>query len=210
MDMNSQYPMTIEFGRLIWEKCTIGLAEVDLEGKWLAVNPMLCSLLEYTESELQSRTFQQITHPEDIDDDVYMTNRVKDGVLDFFTMSKRYITKTGQVIWIKLRVDPVKDEEGNVVFFLSQVTPAKHVPMDALERNIVENKSFKIGQFVKSEWKWLITAIIAIVGFAGAIYAERAVNIEKVKHMEEEQKTIKTEVKDMKSDIKKILEKISK
>lgn len=159
-----------EIGRLVWDRCVIGLAEVDLNGRWLAVNPALCDLLEYSESELQARTFQQITHPEDVDDDLNMVRRLKDRRLDHYTMSKRYITKRGRVIWIKLRVDPVTTETGDVVCFLSQIVPSRDVT--AVEKLNLKTGAEKdtLGAFLKREWKWVLVATIAVVTFIAQQY----------------------------------------
>lgn len=133
------------------------MAFVGEDGSWLRVNPTLCELLEYTESELTHRTFQQITHPDDVGDDWHMVDRVKAGSLDWYTMTKRYITKRGHVVWIKLRVDGVHDDDGHLMFFLSQIVPA--TPNDAapvVVDNIGRRMSLgDVARFLKSHWVWL-------------------------------------------------------
>ncbi len=48
----------------------IGMALVSLDGRFMRVNPSLCRLLEYTEDELKEHTFQDITHPDDLESDL--------------------------------------------------------------------------------------------------------------------------------------------
>ena len=53
-----------------FEHAPIGMALVSPEGHWLKVNSELCALLGYSESEMLTRTFQDITHPDDLDADL--------------------------------------------------------------------------------------------------------------------------------------------
>lgn len=108
--------------RILWDNCVIGLAVVDARGNWLQVNPAFCDIVEYTESELLSRTVYSVTHPDDAPHHARMLQQVEQGTKSHYVMSKRLITKTGDVVWITLRVDRVVTD-GEVVHFLSQVQP---------------------------------------------------------------------------------------
>lgn len=155
----------IDIAKTLWDRCVVGLAEVGLNGEWLAVNPALCDLLEYTESELQARTFQQVTHPDDVNDDLEMVHRLQSGQLPTYVMSKRYITKRGRVIWIKLRVDPITDDSGQVVFFLSQIVPAKEIGINDKVNAETGQVRWSLMSFFQNEWKWIVSAAIALVIF---------------------------------------------
>ncbi len=52
--------------RATFEQAAVGVAHVGLDGRWLRVNARLCAMLGYTEAELLSRTFQEVTHPDDL------------------------------------------------------------------------------------------------------------------------------------------------
>jgi PAS domain-containing protein len=45
------------------------VTHVALDGRWLKVPPTLCELLGYTEKELLSGGFKDVTHPEDFEAD---------------------------------------------------------------------------------------------------------------------------------------------
>lgn len=155
-----------DFASVLWDRCVVGLASVGLDGEWIKANPALCDLLEYTESELQSRTFQSITHPDDVNDDVVMLERIRDGRLDHYVMSKRYITKRGSVIWIKLRVHPIRGPDESITFFLSQIVPAKEIGSMGVSINKETGRErFNVVTFFRDEWKWLLAAVIAAIGF---------------------------------------------
>jgi PAS domain S-box-containing protein len=147
---------------VLWEHCLLGLAEVGLNGEWLKVNPCLCNILEYTQSELERKTFQDVTHPDDVNDDVDMVRRVATGNLEEYVMSKRYITKTGKVIWIKLKVNPIT-KDGKVVRFLSQIAPAKSMGTVSPDPSQPTVKSFTAKDFLVKNWKWCASVAFGVV-----------------------------------------------
>jgi PAS domain S-box-containing protein len=107
--------------RNAFEHSAIGMALVSPEGKWLKVNKQVCDLLGYTEDELMCRTFQDITHPEDLDADVAYVGQMLAGELKTYQMEKRYFHKNGQIIWVLLAVSLVRDAQGAPLHFISQI-----------------------------------------------------------------------------------------
>jgi diguanylate cyclase (GGDEF)-like protein/PAS domain S-box-containing protein len=98
-----------------------GMALVGLDGRWLKVNHEICRIVGYSESELLERTFQDITHPEDLDADLALLNEVLDGKRRQYQLRKRYIRSDGRVIWVLLSVSLVLDEAGAPLHFISHV-----------------------------------------------------------------------------------------
>lgn len=105
----------------LWEKSLIGIALVAEDGTFIHANPAFCKITEYVEAELQRKKYQDITHPEDVDADMEMAERTARGHIAGYTMKKRYLTKTGRIVWIVLRVSPVRVKE-RLEFFVSQAS----------------------------------------------------------------------------------------
>ncbi|MEH6434991.1 PAS domain S-box protein [Massilia sp. DD77] len=99
----------------------VGMALVGLRGHWLEVNPSLCRILGYSRGELLATTFQELTHPEDLDGDLSLMHRVLGGELDTYTMEKRYRRVDGRVVWAQLTVSVTRDEDGQPECFIAQV-----------------------------------------------------------------------------------------
>ncbi len=99
----------------------IGVALVLPDGRWLKVNRALCELIGYSEAELLTRTFQDITHPEDLEDDLENMRRIIDGEIDFYQIENRYFHKLGHLVPISLSVSLVRDDQGNPRYFISQI-----------------------------------------------------------------------------------------
>ncbi len=58
----------------------------------------------YSEDELIKLTFQDITHPDDLNTDLSLLQQLIDGEIDRYQLEKRYITKAGSIVWIHLIV----------------------------------------------------------------------------------------------------------
>lgn len=107
--------------RSAFDQAGIGMALVALDGRWLHVNRALCHLVGYTEEELLQRTFQDITHPEDLEVDVEHTQRLIRGEADSYQMQKRYFHRTGKTVWILLTGSIVRDQARQPQFFIAQI-----------------------------------------------------------------------------------------
>lgn len=103
------------------EHSALGMALVSLDGRWLSVNPSVCAIVGYTREELLSLTFQDITHPDDLDADLTMLHDMLDGRLPSYRMEKRYLRKDGSVVWVVLTVSAARDSLGKPKFFVSQL-----------------------------------------------------------------------------------------
>ena len=104
-----------------FEFAAIGMALVSLEGKWLQVNRSLCKITGYSEDELLARTFQDITHPDDLESDLENVRKMLAGEIDTYQMEKRYFHKNGEIVWILLSVSLVRTKSGEPLFFIGQI-----------------------------------------------------------------------------------------
>ncbi len=104
-----------------FETAPHGMALVGTDGRWIMVNRALCRLLGYSEEQLLRIEFQDITHPDDLDDDLELVNRVLAGEMESYQIEKRYIRKDGTVISILLSVVLVRNESGAPVHFVAQI-----------------------------------------------------------------------------------------
>jgi len=99
----------------------IGIALVGVDGSWLQVNKKLCDIVGYTEKELLTLKWQDITHPNDLLSDQYLVDKLLRKEQNTYELEKRYIKKTGEIIPIQLNVAAIKDENNNIRYFISQI-----------------------------------------------------------------------------------------
>ncbi|PSM30966.1 PAS domain-containing sensor histidine kinase, partial [Haliangium sp. UPWRP_2] len=107
--------------RTIFEEASIGLAYVDSDFRLRKVNLALCQFLGYTFEELQSKTFVEITHPEDIDVDAEQAARGFRGEITSYQMEKRYLRKSGEIVWGHLTVTMMHSADGKLVSAIGMV-----------------------------------------------------------------------------------------
>lgn len=107
--------------RLSFDYAAIGMGLVGLDGRWPRVNKSLCQMLGMTETELLAKTFQEITHPDDLELDLKHVNELIEGSISNYHMEKRYFHKLGHIIWINLSGSLVRDEHNKPVHFVSQI-----------------------------------------------------------------------------------------
>ncbi len=104
-----------------FDQAAVGIALVAPDGRWLRVNRKLCGIVGYSQAELLSKTFQDITHPDDLDADLAQVRRMLAGEIDTYAMEKRYLRKDGGAVWINLTASLVMRADGAPDYFISVV-----------------------------------------------------------------------------------------
>lgn len=157
--MESASHVHVETLRRLWKFSRVAAAEVRPDGTFRSVNPRFCQLVGYTESELQARDFQSITHRDDLDTDVEMTSRVLRGDLDQYTMLKRYITKDDKVLGIILHVSAVLTEDGKRDLLLAQAEP-----IEANSDSVMPTIETTLASLIKRNWKQITAGLGTLIG----------------------------------------------
>ena len=104
-----------------FENSNIGMSLVDLDGNWKKVNKSLCTILGYTENELVPMTFEDITHPDDLEYGLELLGELRNNKRESYQMEKRYIHKDGSTVYAILTVTAVRNIDGELSHFISQV-----------------------------------------------------------------------------------------
>lgn len=102
-----------------FEQAAVGIAHVAPDGSWLRVNQKVCDILGYSHEELLTKTFQDITHPDDLDLDLGYVSQMLAGTIRSYAIEKRYIRKDGAIVWANLTVGLVFRADETPAFFVS-------------------------------------------------------------------------------------------
>ena len=104
--------------RTTFEHAPVGIDHVDPGGRWLCVNQRLCDILGYTREELLALTFQDITFAADLPLDLERMGQALRGEIATYEMEKRYVRKSGELLWCRLTVSLVRNPDGTPKYFI--------------------------------------------------------------------------------------------
>ncbi|MEI9866633.1 MAG: PAS domain S-box protein [Limisphaerales bacterium] len=120
--------------RRAFDDAPIGMALVNVDGRWLSVNPAICAMIGYSEGELLKTNFQSITHPEDLETDLALMRQLLAGEIRDYKMEKRYLQKDAQIMHALLTVSLVRDAEKRPLYFVAQILNITADKQRAIER----------------------------------------------------------------------------
>ena len=126
-----------ELFRTSFENATAGVSLVGLDGKFNRLNDKLAEILGYSREELQQLTFNQVTHPEDRQIGAELISQMVSGKINNATFEKRYIHKTGKIIWVFLSVGIVRKDSGEPLYFVTytqDITESKQAHQEIQQR----------------------------------------------------------------------------
>ena len=123
--------------RATFEHAAIGAAQVGIDGRWLRVNRRLGEIVGYEPEELLQTTFQDITHPDDLEGDLALVRRLLEDELQTYTMEKRYLRKDGSSVWVNLTVSLVRDASGEPAYFIAVVEDISERKKTEEERDLL-------------------------------------------------------------------------
>jgi PAS domain S-box-containing protein len=92
-----------------------------LDGKWLKVPSTLCTLLEFTEEELLNTDFQSVTHPDDVSVELDELQTLLNGTKKSFALEKRYVSRSGNIIWVYINCSVVLDSDYKPLHFVTYI-----------------------------------------------------------------------------------------
>ena len=138
--------------RRTFDQSPIGAAMLSLDWTFLRANEAFCNLTGYEEEELLGTHIIRLTHPDDVEDAQTRSAKLRSGEIDYYELDKRYIHKTGAVVWVHLSAALVRDASGNPIYYLPMV-------QDITERKEAEANLAR----TKARLKTLMTSAPAVI-----------------------------------------------
>ncbi|OQW91392.1 MAG: hypothetical protein BWK79_16985, partial [Beggiatoa sp. IS2] len=159
----------------IFDEAATGIVQTDLTGKILDSNKAMQLLLDYSEEELQDRLLKELVHPEDIEIDKLMSEKMLSGGHNSYTTSKRYHDKYGNVVWTNQSCSIVRDTKNPfIISMIEDITERKCAEQARLEaekkyRDIFENAIEGIFQCTPTGYFLSVNpAFVKMLGYSSA------------------------------------------
>src|ERR1700730_11476977 len=169
-----------ELFQYLFEQASLGIAVEDLEGKILLANPALCSMLGYRANELCGMNCSQFANPEDSQDDWALIQQLRAGVINQYSLEKRYLRRDGTQLWGRLNVSLLKnvDEGSPLVFaFVENITERRRAE-DALRES---EQRFRLaayaGKMFSYEWDAATDVIVRSGEYAEMLCTDRVTDV---------------------------------
>ncbi|MBR9853376.1 MAG: PAS domain S-box protein [Algicola sp.] len=125
IDRRKQAQLQLENSRAslkgTFDNSSIGMALVAKNGKFIDVNSSLCKSLGYSKDTLLNLNFQDITHPDDLEIDLFLLNELIKGKRNSYQIEKRYFNNNRQLVYVILTVTVERNVDGEISHFISQI-----------------------------------------------------------------------------------------
>ncbi len=107
--------------RTTFEHAAVGMSNVTLDGRWLMANDRLCEMLGRDRQTLMGINFAEVTHPDDLQENLRLLRRAIAGGGDRYALEKRYLRPDGTIVWAHVTASLVRDAQGRPEHLISVV-----------------------------------------------------------------------------------------
>jgi PAS domain S-box-containing protein/putative nucleotidyltransferase with HDIG domain len=107
--------------RKILETTNIGISILDKDGNYLYLNKKRAEMLGYSVEEIINKNFKDFVHPEDLNKDKELYEKLVKGEIDNYNIDLKFIKKDGDISFEKVYVSRVDDENGNFLYTVNIV-----------------------------------------------------------------------------------------
>jgi sigma-B regulation protein RsbU (phosphoserine phosphatase) len=106
--------------RKLMEISNVAIALIAPDGKMEVVNQALCTLFGYDEETLKTKTWQEMTPADFVDEDLRNVEELVSGRLDTYRVEKPQIHADGHLFWVDVSVSCLRDSDGSVQYLFAQ------------------------------------------------------------------------------------------
>jgi PAS domain S-box len=122
----SRFPASLLTSAL--EHAGVGVAVLDSDGRIVIANAALCEMLGYTKDDLLRLAERAVTHPDDVSADAALFLDLLSGKRTRYTIDKRYLHKSGAVVWGRATVTLLRESaEDFVIAIVEDITEKRSI-----------------------------------------------------------------------------------
>lgn len=150
--------------QIIFETANSGIAFANGMGRIVDCNAAFEDLIGYSLEVLKGMSFAEFTHPDDQVNEKKLLENLALKKVNNYRIEKRYITASGNVIWVDVSVSAIRDDNGLPLFFVgvcNNITTRKEQEIQLRELNNTKDKLFSI---IAHDLRNPLNAITGIAG----------------------------------------------
>ncbi len=163
--------------RKAFEHASIGKGMASPQGKFIDANRAFCEMLGYSKEELRERTWQEITHPNDLAQSGDYVNQLFEGDIPSFKFEHRVLHKNGHTVWIDLNVILVRDWNGHPLYVVGDIVDitVRKLAEEALQQQAAELVAINtLGRAVTANLEMQETTRAALEGMLDTVQCDLA------------------------------------
>jgi PAS domain S-box-containing protein len=172
--------------RNYFEQGLIGMAATAPDGCWLEVNDRICEILGYSREELLEKTWEELTHPDDLTKDLDQFHRLLAGEIPYYVLEKRFVRKDGSTVYTTIHIRAFQREDGSVDHIVGLME-------DITERMRAEEALRQSHDELRAIYDQVVDGILIADADRGGVIRVNAAYCRMVGYSEAEMKTISSE-----------------
>ncbi len=165
-----------DVAQLAFDQALIATGVANPQGRWIAVNAALCTLLGYAREQLLGTNTVDLIHPSDVDTHLDRRQRLRDGDLSPMDVRMRVRRKDGGELVARVHVGPVPEADGRLRCSVIQVQDvSEQVLLDAMKarhaadlRGLLDALPDAVGMTQSARWCFANARFAALLGHADA------------------------------------------
>ncbi len=108
--------------RAFFDNKLVGMVQVDIAGNYVELNQQWENMTGYSRTELLGKTFQNLTHPDELREQLLLDKIIANKDKQTYQIEKRYIRKDGSVFWGNLSTTGLYDDEDQLVGMVGMIS----------------------------------------------------------------------------------------
>jgi PAS domain S-box-containing protein len=133
--------------RTIFETANAGMVFANKHGIIVELNNAFAEMVGYTADELKNNHFSLFIHPGEMQDESMLLKKVADSEIHDVRLERQIKRKGGAAIWLDTTISAIRDEAGELKYFVgicTDITKLKEQKLELEALNATKDKLFSI------------------------------------------------------------------
>jgi PAS domain S-box-containing protein len=104
--------------RATFENAAVGIMHLSPDLRYLRANEASSRIVGWPPDEFITKSLQDVTHPDDLGDDIGHIEQMRQGKIGSYEGEKRYLRKDGSITWARVTTSCMRGHDGSVEYFV--------------------------------------------------------------------------------------------